>query len=89
MSNPLELLKGTNAENKNPLGDFMKLMQGLKSVSGAGSPATTPEIGPELAYKLAQAVARTSDLALLRDSITSLVDALDGINIALSRQKAE
>jgi hypothetical protein len=75
---PLEGFKG-----------ILDFIQKLKAQAPIAAATSNEQLGPELAYKIAQAVARASDLDLLRDSITSLVNALDGINIALSRAKME
>jgi len=72
-SNPMEGIKG-----------FLKLLQGAKTAVPAAQPSAPPEIAAELAYKLAQASARAKDRQMLKDSICVLLDALDGINTALS-----
>lgn len=69
------------------LKNFLKLLQGASAARSGATAGQPVHIGPELTYKLAQASVQASDLELLKDSIVSLLDAMEGINKALARKE--
>lgn len=66
---------------------FLELIQKVKGAAPAANGAAHGQLGAELAYKLAQAASQAKDPQLLKDSIGSLLDALQGIETALSVEK--
>lgn len=66
---------------------FLELIQKAKAAAPAANGAAHGQLGPELAYKLAQAASQAKDPQLLKHSIGSLLDALAGIETALSGEK--
>lgn len=88
MTNINSALKFPAGQPGEALGGLLKLLQDAKSQAGASPAAQPGQIVAEVTYKLAQASARAKDRELLKDSLVSLLDALEGINTALSEDKS-
>lgn len=85
MNTPAETLKFPGGNPLEALRSLQALLKGASSSAAATGDVRPDQIGPELAYKLAQASARAVDRELLATSIVGLLDALAGIEKALSR----
>ena len=84
MENPLEALKSNSGQPGEGLKTILSLLKGLPASPGTPLAAPSEQLGPELAYKLAQAVSRASDPDLLIVCVAELMKALQGIDSALS-----
>jgi len=83
MSTAPSALKFPAGQGGDIIKTLMNLIQGAKEKAAAAPAAQQDGICAELAYKLAQASAKATDRELLRESILSLLNALDGLNTAL------
>ena len=87
MSNAASPLKMPPELAGGGLKSLLDLLKAGTPSPSAPLPVSGDQIAAELAYKLAQACARAKDMQMLKDSILSLLDGLEGLNKALSDSK--
>jgi hypothetical protein len=66
---------------------FLKLIESARQSTSTGQVQGTGQVLAELAYKLTQVAGQCSDPILLKDSICSLLDALDGLRRSISDRR--
>lgn len=66
---------------------FLKLIESARQSTSTGQVQGTGQVLAELAYKLTQVAGQCSDHILLKDSICSLLDALDGLRRSISDRR--
>lgn len=87
MADPKAALPFPAGQPGESLKNVLKLLQGMSAAAPGPAAGQPVQIGAELAYKLAQASAQASDPELLKDSVVSLLDALEGINKSFAKKE--
>src|SRR5579872_7192839 len=67
--------------------ELPKLIESARQSTSTGQVQGTGQVLAELAYKLTQVAGQCSDPILLKDSICSLLDALDGLRRSISDRR--
>jgi hypothetical protein len=87
MSAPNPVSTTTSVNPSDGIKSFLKLIESARQTAPSGQAPGGNQILAELTYKLTQVSGQCTDTMLLKDSICSLLDALDGLRRSMSDRR--